>query len=356
MGALNLQGVGVFNYFERPGSPNEQYSGDTFRATRTFDVPWYARWAFIRYMLGVPTLVGNFAISRELPDQYYAFFGGTTNNLSTPKAFMVANSLNGIECLGQQSETANGVGPGTKITYCMYDWARITIGYESVTYNVKSDAEIGLGSSNEYGLRRFTTVFRQPTAEFLTLPFGAFKWVELDDNGREIIDLKTGQPTGIRVSGSNGKIVAAAEVILVHHKVPGVPDAIRTHIGTVNLFDWPEIGALKGQLLLSNVELKPYRWLNEKRLFDITYKFKFMDPDPKASLANPTMPRGHNWFLQHFPVSTTSKLGADINELLQGDPKYKLMTSNGKLTGRTVYQYADFKDLFKYYAKDIQPE
>lgn len=356
MGSLNLAGVGLFNYYERPGSPNEQYSGDTFRATRTFDVPWYARWAFISYMLGTPKLVGNSIISRELPDQYYAFFGGNANNLASPKAFMIATSLNGIECLGQQSETANGVGPGTKITYCLYDWARITIGYESVTYNVKSDAEVTLGESNEYYLERFTTVFRQPTAEFLTLPFGAFKWVELDENGRTIVDPKTGQPTGIRVSGSNGKIVAAAEIILVHHRVPGVSDAIKTHIGTVNKFDWPEIGALRGQLLLSNVELKPYRWLNEKRIFDITFKFKYMDPDPAASLADPTNARGHNWFLQHFPVATNTKVGADISDILAGDPKYKLMTHNGWKTGRTVYQYADFRDLFKYYQKDIQPE
>jgi hypothetical protein len=81
-----------------------------------------------------------------------------------------------------------------------------------------------------------------------------------------------------------------------------------------------------------------------------------MDPDPAATLANPTMPRGHNWFLQHFPVATNTKLGQDITDLLQGNPQYKLMTSNGRLTGRTVYQYADFKDLFKFYAKDIQPE
>lgn len=355
MGILNLAGVGVFPYFERPGSPNEQYSGDTFRATRIFDVPWYARWAFISYMLGTPKLVGKSIISRELPDQYYAFFGGNAANAATPKAFMIANSLNGIECLGQQSETLAGVGPGTKISYCLYDWARITIGYESVTYNVKPDAEIGASEGNEYSLKRFTTVFRQPTAEFLTLPFGAFKWVELDNNGKEIIDKKTGLPTGIRVSGSNGKIVAAAEIILVHHKVPGVPDAIKTHIGSVNLEDWVEIGAKKGQLLLSNVELKPYRWLNEKRVFDITFKFKFMDPDPAASLLNPTMPRGHNWFLQHFPVATDSKPGADLNDLLQGDPKYKLMTHNGTLKGRTVYEYKSFKDLFKNYSPDIQP-
>lgn len=350
MGILNLSGVGAFPYFERPGSPNEQYSGDTFRATRTFDVPWYARWAFIKYLLGTATLKGG-AISRELPDQYYAFFGGTATSQTNSKAFMIASTLQGIECLGQQKETTAGIGAGTKLSYCNYDVARVTIGYESVTYNVLSDNEVGLSRANEAYLKRFTSVFRQPTAEFLTLPFGAFKWVELNDNGTVKIDPKTNLPAGIMVTGSNGKIVGASEVILVHHRVPGVPRAIKTHIGSVNLYDWPEIGALRGQLLLTNVEIKPYRWLDSFRLFDITYKFKFFDPNPIWSANNPTNPTGHNWFLQHYPVNTASK----IPDILQGKQEYKLITHDGTPTGNTVYAYKEFDQLFSHYDRDLQP-
>lgn len=353
MGLVNLPGVGAVPFSERPGSPNETFSGDTFRATRTFDVPWYARWAFIRYLIGSAKLQGG-AISREIPDQYYAYFGGNAQAGNTPKAFMVATSLQGIECLGQQRETIANLGPGTKLSYCMYDVARITIGYESVTYNILSDGEIGLAKYNEAELKRFVSVFRQPSAEFLTLPFGAFKWVELDDKGKLKLDAK-GEPAGIRVTGSNGKIVSASEIILVHHRVPGVPQAIKTHIGSVNLHDWPEIGALKGQLLLTNVEIKPYRWLDTLRLFDITFKFKFFDPDPVWSKANPTNPAGHNWFLQHFPVTTAVNVQQNINQILQGVQKYKLITHDGRPTGKTVYEYKDFDYLFANYDRDLQP-
>lgn len=175
MGLVAIPGFGNVPYSERPGSPNETFSGDVYRATRTFDVPWYARWGFIQYVLGTSVVVANDMISRALPDQYYAYFGGVPQMLNNGKSFMVATSLQGIECMGQQRETIANLGAGTKLSYCMYDVARITIGYESVTYRILSDAEHGMRQYNEASLRRYVSVFRQPTAEFLTLPFGAFK-------------------------------------------------------------------------------------------------------------------------------------------------------------------------------------
>lgn len=357
-------------YYERPGSPSESYSGDTFRAKRIFDVPWNQRWMFIKHMLGTARLVeNNEKIERDLPDQYFIYYKGTTQGLvGTPKAFMVAVGLENIECIGQQRVFPEA-NTYVKIQSCGYDFARITINYESVTYRVTPWSPTGSQyveqQPDEYKLSRYTTVFRQPSAEFLSLPFGAYRWVEYDAAGNVIIDSKTKNPSGVQVTGAQGKIVAASEVVLIHHKVPGIPKAIKTHIGCVNRFDWPQMGAKKGQLLLTNVELKPFRWLEDNRLYDITFKMKFFDPDPLLYKTEEPLdePRGHNWFLQHFPVTKNTNLDAPgaVAKVLAGTQKYKLITHNGyppvevnqqidpKIAGQTVYKYADFAELFKNY-------
>lgn len=376
MPSVTVSGSGqtyTFNYYERYGSPVETCSGDTFRAKRIFDVSYDYRWIFIRYMLGTAELKdAGKSIARWLPDQYYVYYAPAFKN---QKAFMVATTLEDMEVLGEQ-RVIDDAFTGSLLKTSAYKVARITIGYEAVTYDVKTDTE--MGGESEWNLKRFVTVFRQPTAEFLTLPHGAFKWVEFDgglggdetrplfrsggtmssgsdSNGNTWATVK-GVPAGLPVTGSNGKIISAQEVILIHHKVPGIPKALNTHIGCVNDAEWPALRAQRGQLLLSNVELKPYRWLDNQRLYDITYKFKFFDPDPKKTeemvkMGKPNRARGHNWFMQHFP-NTAATTATDA---LNSEPSYKLITHNGfaddfqAAPGRTVYRYANMKELFGNY-------
>lgn len=351
------------DYNERPGSPQESFSGDVFRAKRVFDVPWDLRWPFIKYMVGDAWLTGwggaksGTWIKRSLPHKYYAKGAG---KISRP--FMIATALESVEGLGQQNTS---LAADFELYNTGYMIARVTIAYESVTYNVVSDREAG---ETEYSLKRFITVFRQPTAEFLTLPQGAYKWVEMDPNrvGSVLFDkaeLARGRkvPCGVRVVGSNGKIVAAQEIVIVHHRVPGVPRAVNTHIGCVNLYNWDSLRVKQGQLLLANIEIKPYKWLTGKRLFDLTFKFKFLDPDPVNSLKFANEPRGHNWFLQYFPVDTTALDISSVDSLLAGKPEYKLITHNGyppyshfgALAGKTVYNYKDMRELFTNYDGDF---
>lgn len=360
-------------YYERPGSPQESYTGDVFRARRIFDVPYPQRWVFIKYILGTATIEGtptDNKIKREKPDQYYIYYGSNGGpNAGAAKSFMVATGLESIECLGQQI-LYESLGSGSKLQTSYYDIARITINYESVTYRVEPLNGSQSVSVDEYDLSQFTTVFKQPTAEFLSLPFGAYKWVEFDKNGKPMLDSKTKEPVGILVAGAQGKIISASEIVIIHHKVPGIPAAIKTHIGSVNNAAWPALGAEKGQLLLTNVELKPYRWLEDQRLYDITFKMKYFNPEPdKVQVNQPiTEPRGHNWFLQHFPVSkdTNLKLPGAVAKVLAGSQSYKLITHNGfppiehydtvkdvlpagAVPGNTVYKYKDFSELFKNY-------
>lgn len=347
---LTLDGVGTFRYSERIGSPQESFSGDTFRAKRIFDVPYKARWAFIQYMVGDAFIGSGGSIRRILPDQYYAQWGASNQSALANKAFLVCTGVESIEPLGQQYENYTNFGPGTKITFASYDFARITLTYNSVTYDLLSDTS--MGGVSEYECLRFVSVFRQPTAEFLTLPMGAFKWVEMDSfTGKVKLDPVTKKPAGIRVTGSNGKIVSAAEIIMVHHQVPGIPPAIKTHIGCVNKYDWVAMRAKAGQLLLTNAEIKPYKWLDGRRLYDITYKFKFLDPDPEGTLDNPLSPRGHNWFLQFYPVDVNTV--ANAKDLIEGMPEYKLITHDGTPEGRRVYESADMYYLFEKLDPDL---
>jgi len=332
-----------FDYEERTGSPKEMCSGDVFRAQRVFDVPYNYRWVFIKHMLGTATLENSDKIARVIPDQYYVYY---SNQQENQKSFMVATTLEGLETLGEQTQVTE-IPTGTKLKISRYKQARITIGYEAVTYDVLTDAE--MKGSGEETLKRFVTVFRQPTAEFLTLPQGAFRWVEYNDFGTVALD-STGSPCGLKVTGSTGRIISAQEIVLVHHKVPGVPQALNTHIGCVNDREWKELRAQKGQLLLANVELKPYRWLDNQKLFDITYKFKFFDPDPEATAkavqsAKPDLARGHNWFLQYYPSNLCQGAATPDPETLV--PRYKLITHNGLPDGKTVYAYKDMRELFK---------
>jgi len=332
-----------FEYEEKQGSPKEMCSGDVFRAQRTFDVPYDYRWVFIKHMLGTASLKDENTISRTIPDQYYVYYAPQEKN---QKSFMVATTLENIENLGEQTQVEE-IPTGTKLKVSRYKYARITIGYEAVTYDIKTDTE--MSSKSEYSLKRFVTVFRQPTAEFLTLPQGAFRWVEFNSFGNAAVD-SAGNPCGLKVTGSNGRIISAQEIVLVHHRVPGIPKALNTHIGCVNNKPWLELRAQKGQLLLANVELKPYRWLDNQKLFDITYKFKFFDPDPDATKTainsgKPDQARGHNWFMQYYPSTLcTGGTNPDPDTLI---PVYKLITHNGLSDGKTVYQYKDMELLFK---------
>lgn len=362
MPTLVFEGRNI-EYNERPGSPQESFSGDIFRAKRTFDVSWPDRWFFIKFMLGNAFLSPNGKdIKRVLPHRYFASGAG---QLIPTRPFMIATALEGVEGLGMQSGV---LIDGANLSDTGYHVARIGIVYESVTYNVVEDA--ALGAFNESCLKRFITVFKQPTAEFLTLPQGAYKWVEMDPDRPTMVLYDRGElarqppryiPCGLRVVGSNGKIVAAQEVIMVHHRVPGIPLAANTHIGCVNKYDWTELRVKRGQLLLSNIEVKPYKWLTGKRLFDITFKFKFLDPDPEMSALHPLNPRGHNWFLQFFPIDTSSLDTSSVDALLGGRPEYKLITHNGfppdwpdiPRQGKTVYNYKDMRELFTNYLPDF---
>ena len=353
MATLFVPGAGNVTYKEVPGSPREQMTGNTWRVIRIFDVAHSDRWAFLLGMFGNATVktgigllnVSGQYISRIVPTAYQFTLGAAGNT-----AFLYPSSLESIEPLGVASQDLLGVAT--------YPQCRITIGYEAPTYAILSDndPDFVLSGYDESTLIRFVSVFVQPTAEYLTLPYGTYLWTEWNPNAGAVdYNNKVAQNTtyvGAPVIGSQAKLLAANEVQLVWHMVPGIPRAAYSLIGCVNndTFSDPNghFSAPIGTLLLSQMEVRPYRWILGNFLYDITYKFKLFNP------TNPTTGSsvdelgddiGHNHFLHYRPTTAGTFL----------PPVYRYLTHDGtpprqshkQGTGIPVYPYADFTQLFQ---------
>jgi hypothetical protein len=232
---------------------------------------------------------------------------------------------------------------------CKYKLARITVSFENVQYRIisKLAEKAGQGNTGEEELLNdiFTTYFRMPTAEFLSLPFGAYRYVDLDDSKRHV------------VQGSNMRLIAQEEILLTWSKVPYIPDAVRTAIGSVN-DDWfpishlaiedklpPDLDnrlwAAPGTLLCTNIEIKPYKGFFSRRNYDINFKFKYFhatEPNSEGKLeqaysdtivtmaSDPCKPsggdrkvcqkqaKGHNFFLKYLFVNVTGKTTNDVKK------------------------------------------
>ena len=233
------------------------------------------------------------------------------------------------------------------LALCKYKLARITVSFENSAFRIVSDiATQAGGNSGQDELLNdiFTTFFRMPTAEFLSLPFGAYRYVHQDTSKRFV------------VQGSNMRLVAQEEILLSWHRVPFIPDNVRTAIGSVN-DDWfpishldltentapshrdHRIWAAPGTLLLTNVEIKPYKHFFSRRVYDINYKFKYFHATEQnehgvlvpaysdtntIKASNPCKPsertrdvcqrqaKGHNYFLKYLFVNVPGKSTNDI--------------------------------------------
>lgn len=224
---------------------------------------------------------------------------------------------------------------------CKYKLARITVSFENVNYRITSDltTQIAPLGTKELLNDVYTSFFRMPTAEFLSLPFGAYRYYDKDPTKRFV------------VQGSNMRLIAQEEILLTWHKVPYIPDEVRTAIGSVNN-DWfplshlavksleedidldNRLWAAPGTLLLTNVEIKPYKTFFSKRLYDINYKFKYFHATEMSSsgvlqqaysdditilASHPCTPsarvrttcqkqaKGHNYFLKYIFVNVNGK-------------------------------------------------
>lgn len=272
------------------------------------------------------------ALKQKVPARVKA-----TNNATVPGAYPEGTlETNIIAAFDNVDPTA----------ICKYKLARITVSFENVAYRIISNLSISTSNEGKDELLHDvnTTFFRMPTAEFLSLPFGAYRYVHQDTSKRYV------------VQGSNMRLVAQEEILLSWHRVPFIPDSVRTAIGSVN-DDWfpishlsitdnndaphldNRIWAAPGTLLLTNVEIKPYKHFFSRRVYDINYKFKYFhatEQDSTGALvsaysdvntvkaSDPCKPsertrdvcqrqaKGHNYFLKYLFVNVPGKQTNDI--------------------------------------------
>lgn len=335
----------------------ERYSGNTAQVSIEYGVAWLDRWMFCLHLLGYAEILEDPGsqkkyISRQLPQGYYGTIftidpGGDKDPHPT---WLWANHIENMVGMGPLGYDNNGAP--------LYKEARITVIYESISYRLATDAQLIKGDSTLPGypeipdeakkLGRYITRFVQPSADYFALPHGRFYWA-------------TGSAPFLHapVTGAQlGFVIPYQEVVYIWHQVPrvkklndiappayAVPSVIKTALGSVNKTAFDNGRFEPGTLLLTSVEIKPYRWIGGNYYADITYKMKYLNA--VKPFANPpenyNPARGHNYFLQ-MPVSPSSDPNTGDGFT---DFEHHLLTHNGQETGIKVYRETDFHDLFR---------
>jgi hypothetical protein len=303
----NFRGIEFVEHV--PGSPIENLETNSTRVTRMLDCAWDESLTFADKLLGYPTVMtgtgGVKYISRLTPAHHPDFLDPKGN------PFVFVTRIPKLEGLGFRDKTADDTS--------QYEKARLTVVYETLTYEVLEDSEVHTaGVPDESRLLRFVTVRVKPYAEFLTLPRGALKWVA------------TGQPS---VNFGLPLLVPTFQVDITWHLVPlsNIPFInISDALGTINdaAFVTPLGSFPAGTLLMLVPDINPVRSALGDRLYDIEYHLKY-----KAPIAGGG--GDHNYFLR--PTGD-----APPNDLV-----WTQVTRDGLSGGTKLYRSTDFKKLFK---------
>lgn len=345
----------------REGSLKERYVGNNCSVSIQYDVSWLNRWKFALALLGNSQIAthasGKKYIHRVLPHGYFGtIIPVVPGDRDLPKSWLWASQLENMEGKAPIGYDANGAP--------LYKEARLTVTYETVSFRMATDREMindgqvmpGTGGMPDEAERlgRYVTRFIQPTAEYFALPHGRFHWATSTTTAGNAY-------LGSPVTGSQlGFIIPFQELVYIWHQVPrirkasdgrppayAVPKAIRKLLGAVNSVTFD--GFDPGTLLLTAVEVKPYRWIGGFYYADITYKMKYMNAVKPIDGTHYNPPRGHNYFLQ-MPKPPTGDVNTGIGFV---DYNYELISHNanplttGPNPGIRVYREFDFKELFR---------
>lgn len=350
MAKLSVFGAGLVSYFERPGSPEESYTAGVGKVRRVFDTAWNDRWTFIQGLLGWSQILeGNLGkkyIQRVPPQPYKDIrrvFPNDEDEVSPEQYWLFPTQLESVQGIGPRGKQSNDI--------FFYEKARITVTYESLTYTPYSDEYtrnkgwldqngnpsdlfIARPGSVPYAYPfRYISRSYQPTAEYLTLPYGQLLWA--DD--------------GSPAATGAGKIIPTMEVHYTWHMVPSSLNNVSNqvthifnHVGKVNKYEFDNCPP--GTLLLTAVESKPYRLIGGGYLNDLTFKMKYFNA---TNIMGVPENKGHNHFLKFSQLSIRDLPPGTIGLVPGSTYKYELLSSDGTLTGRRVYDEINFTTLFQ---------
>lgn len=315
-------------YESSEASPQEAYDPTSGRATRKILVHWEDREIARLAFMGHPVLQGNNPatglggwIVRIPPHRY-----PNDQNL-------YVQGQPQVEPIGFRGRD----NPDTDtLDISRYEWAKLTLTYTNVTYNILSDAEVDFGDNPDEGaalaagISRYITKTVHPGGKIMNLNRGFMRRVT---NDMGIV------PEGIPV------YFPTLDVTYTHHMVPlrAVPlQAIQNSLGTLNhdTFDGEPAGCM---LLQSAEPSRPMMAPDGTRVCDLQIKFRiqynvglYVDPEDKT-VKGPRI-NGHNFilFMDRVPESPT-----------KGKLLWCMVTSDGTKDGTPPYRSTDMAKLFK---------
>ncbi len=338
----------AISYVEHiPGSPEERIEQDGSSATRVLDVNWSDRQSAARYILGYPEVVRatSYYISRNLPLPHPAWVNPTTGY-----PFLWATKIPRIQGIGRvgvpgtSQKLTNGLGD-----VAIYKTARMTVHHETLTYDILADNDPLMpkdanGWPDESSLKRYVTKKVFPAAQYITLTTGSCKYAA-NPVANPLLPCANGL----------GKMLVNFNVSLTWHQIPdsAIPCSlfstnsiaagqgnIELSLGRINKAAFA--GFNKGTLLLMACDIKPLRSPHADRLYDITYMFKYFEPNDIA-LALPDGTHGtHTHVFRPPPPGSGSVAG--IWTEVSSDGAVNLSTQT---RGKSLYDWADFTLLFK---------
>jgi hypothetical protein len=307
----NIPGGPSIEYTEIFSGWRMAYGKGQPTATKVFHMDGADAYDFCKYAIGFPRVVEPNGSGED--DVHYL---ERTTPLTFGQFKRHDTQRTYLYCTDYLIEALSPLEFDADISEGLLDRAKVTLTFEPLGHGVKHDDDMPKrgGGPDESTLKRYVSFNYSPSAQFLTLPRGCYKWVPESSS--------EGDP--VRVDQSSGRIQVYCQIVYTWHDVPVIPDAIYTALGTVNDDEFDEVKA--GTLFVTGATVKPKRGGGGQRLYDVGWLIKFFEPETDKT---------HNHFLRYNP-------GVNID----APPVYRLMTHDGTSTGERVFKSSDFRKMF----------
>lgn len=300
---------------ELPTSPTEQYSHQAGKVNRSLRCKWKYRWDAAAYLLGWATPTYNNAkkfthISRVLPDVYRPTIqlikvprfhrpikddwgnildAGGMQIDETTKPWLWATGVSEMQGDGPVSKTILPNGQ----SFSSYPYAKLEVTYEVLHYRLLDDDELiekgftrwvdGKKYPDEFYASRFCSFHPQPNVLHMSIPQDGLKW----EAGA------VGGIAGKRALSEAQRKKFNIDIQIRWYGVPGIPDNIRSLLGTVNDRTWEihppgHVRKFSPQnLIYLGFRLHTYRQVTGEYVHDISLLFSHFNEGHNKELCYP---------------------------------------------------------------------
>lgn len=205
-------------------SPEERFELNGAGCTRIFRCDWADRVDVVKFFLGYSAIwdnAGTPTLSRLLPQAHPLFPSFAATKVTSVKGIKwTGNAVGGAYQYKLDSSQIN-----------LFKYAELTIQYEHVDYEMLDDGEI-TDEQDRYVSRGETT----PSAEFLQLPGGAFKYISASTPPHQTV-----------IPFNVGKILPQEKFILTWRRLPEAAWAIGSNLYD-RVYDNGYLGAINANV------------------------------------------------------------------------------------------------------------